>query len=262
MNETIPGEHWPEYLCELAGTAIMVFIGLSAIAFNFGVDGPGERLFSSSHVRLFLTGLVFSAGGTAVVYSYLGRRSGGHINPAVTFAFCLCRRMRPLDAVLYVASQVTGALIGAFLVKATWGEWAESTVLGATIPGPGVSQLAALMAETFMTFGLILLILLMLSHAASARYTGLAAGGLVVFLVYFGAAISGTGINPARSLAPALITGTFHSLWIYIAGPLLGAALAVAAFRSIGPVRICAKLFHPMNVRCIFCGHHPVKGVS
>jgi len=143
-------------------------------------------------------------------------------------------------------------------VKVLWGVWAASTGLGVTMPGPDVSIPVAFGAELFMTFSLIFLILLMLSYPRISRYTGVAAGALVVLLVYFGASISGTGINPARSLAPAVLTGSYHELWLYLVAPLVGSSLAVAAFRVMGPFQSCAKLFHATDVRCIFCQHQTV----
>jgi len=98
--------HWPEYVCEFFGTACMIFVGLSAIALNFGTEAPTEFLFPSSRLRLLLTAFLFSTGGTAVVYSYLGKRSGGHLNPAVSFAFWLNKKVSTEDAIFYVLAQV------------------------------------------------------------------------------------------------------------------------------------------------------------
>src|SRR4051812_42761142 len=112
--------HGPEYLCELGGTAIMVFVGLSAIAVDFGDGSPMLRWVPSPHARLLMTAFFFSGGGTAVVYSYLGKRSGGHLNPAVTFAFWLLRKLPAADALAYAIAQSLGAIIGAELVKKLW----------------------------------------------------------------------------------------------------------------------------------------------
>lgn len=251
--------HWAEIISEFTGTAMMIFIGLSAVAINFGVGSPMSQFIPDAKIRLLLTAVLFAGGGTAIVYSPLGRRSGGHLNPAVTLLFWLMKKIKTHDAITYMLAQLAGAILGSFLVYKFWGSLAVSTHLGVTTPGDGTSALTAFSVEVIMTFLLCFLILWMLSAAGWAPYTGLTVGVLVVGLVYFGAGVSGTSINPARSLGPAIVIKFFKSIGIYLTAPFLGSILAATIFNisKKQPYMLCAKIYHSMKYRCIFCKYDP-----
>ena len=121
LGNSLIRAHAPEYLAEFAGTGLMLFIGLSAIVVNFGEGSPIVDKVPNEHLRRLLTGIIFAGGATIVIYSPLGKRSGGHINPAVTLAFFLLRKIGPRDAVAYVVAQVAGALVAAFAVPPALG---------------------------------------------------------------------------------------------------------------------------------------------
>lgn len=248
--------HWIEYGCEFFGTALLLFIGLSAVSLNFGAGSPVLQWIPSENVRRLLTGLIFAGGATAVVYSPLGLRSGGHINPAVTLSFYLLGRVKTPDAVLYAIAQCAGAVLGTFFVMLAWRPLAESTAYGATMPAPGITLTAAFGLETAMTFALVLVILSIANTIRIARFTPLAAGSLVAALVYFEAPYTGTSVNPARSLGSAFFSGNFDHYWLYVSAPLAGAILATAlyalAVKFAHRVNLCAKLYHKPNYRCIF----------
>lgn len=240
------GFHWAEWGAEFLGTAILVFGGLSAVALDFGAGSPVAAHIPSVSARLLLTGLLFAGTGSLVVISPFGRRSGGHINPAVTLAFWGTGHVHPHDLAGYVASQCLGAISGAFLLRAAWGATATSVRFGVTQPGRGLSALQAAGVEALMTAALVTLIMVFVSSTRTARWTPLAVWGLVAVFVWRVAPYTGTSLNPARSLGPAVVARDFGFYWVYVAGPLAGAAAVVLAMR-LSPrtvVPLTAKLFH------------------
>jgi aquaporin Z len=239
------GWHWAEWSCELAGTAILLLGGLSAISLDFSTGSPVASAIPSHSARLLLTGLLFAGTGSLVAVSPLGRRSGAHLNPAVTLAFTLRRHLHPADVAGYMLAQTAGAFVGAALVQWWWGARARSVKLGVTQPGAGISAVAAAGIEAVMTFLLVFGILLMVSSKRTARWTPLYNWILVAVLVWQGARWTGTSLNPVRSLAPASLFPDTAHLWVYFAGPLSGAVLAVGAFALVpGVETLTAKLFH------------------
>jgi aquaporin Z len=249
------------YASEFAGTALMLFIGVSAVSFMWGVASP-VPVVSNPVLRRLLTGILFAGGATAVVYSPLGQISGGHINPAVTLAFWRIGKVPARDAVIYIMAQFVGAFVGAYAAGVAWGPLTASVHYAATVPGDGYSAAGALAAETVVTFLLVFTIFVCVNKPKIAPRTGLIAGALVAALVTIEAPISGTSLNPARTLGPALIAPTYTDLWVYFAGPAAGALLAVAAYRGQwGPQTVCAKLYHTEKYVCPFdgCGYRLVK---
>lgn len=242
------------YLSELAGTAIMMAIGVGAIALFWAPGSPLPRL-EPERLRLLATGLIFAGGATLVVYSPLGRMSGGHLNPAVTCAFWRLGRINSRDAVVYVIAQTIGALVGVEAARLVAGDLAAAVELGMTRPGVGVSPLAACVFEIAITFALMFLILTFLNKPTLAPRTGIAAGSLVALLVVLEAPLTGTSLNPARSFAPALLMQHLDGVWIYLVAPPIGTLLAAAAWRGRWGARqalICAKLYHGGASPCQF----------
>ncbi|MEX2272098.1 MAG: aquaporin [Vicinamibacterales bacterium] len=245
------------YACEFAGTAVMLFLGVSAVTAMWGA-GSRVPVIEPPALRRFITGLLFAGGATFVVYSPLGQRSGGHINPAVTLAFWRLGKFPGRDVLPYIVAQLTGAVAGVALAALVWGDIARSVQLALTAPGEGWTWMGALAAETAATFALVFLIFVCVNKPALAARTGIIAGTLVVALVTIEAPISGTSVNPARSLAPALLVPALRDQWIYIAGPVAGALLAAAAYRrQWGRTTVCAKLYHTAAYPCPFetCGY-------
>lgn len=256
-------EHLPEYACELLGTAFMMAFGVGAVTLLWGTGSPLPSI-PIERLRLLVTGTLFATGATLVVYSPLGQRSGAHINPAVTLAFWRLGKIPTRDALAYVVAQTLGAVIGVAVVAVLGGEVARSVRLAATLPGPGIHPLAAFGAEIAITFLLVFLIVVLVNTPRLAARTGVVAGSLVACLVAIEAPISGTSLNPARSLAPALLFPVFDHQWIYLVAPPVGAALAISAFQGRWGGRrsaLCAKLYHTENYRCIFpdCSYRLVQ---
>jgi aquaporin Z len=248
------GLHVVEWSCELVGTALLLLGGLSAVALDFGRGSPVAALVPSTSLRLLLTGTLFAGTGSLVAISPLGRRSGGHINPAVTLAFWLHRQVHRHDLAGYVAAQFAGAILGTALWRLLWGGIADSVAGGVTRPGSGIVPLAAVGIEAVMTAMLVLVILGFVSRRATMRWTPLATWITVAMLVWLGAPLTGTSLNPARSLGPALLALYPSALWVYFVGPPLGAAaaalLSVPLFGGRRPVT--AKLYHDPGHPSVF----------
>lgn len=251
------------YLAEFLGVTILLAVGLSAVTVDFAAASPVPAWIPSAPVRRLITGSIFAGTGTFMVYSALGRISGAHLNPAMTLAFLRLGKLAPRTAAGYVAAQVAGAIAGAGLVRLAWGGLATSVNVGATVPGPD-GPLAALAAEAALTFMLVSVVLRLMKDPRVARYTGVAAGLLVAALVTLEAPISGTSLNPARSIGPALVAGTFTDLWVYLVAPLAGAlAAAWVSLRLGGSAVPCAKLYHTEEFACHFadCAYQARSGV-
>jgi len=240
------------YASEFAGTALMLFIGVSAVAFMWAPGSPVPAIANPA-LRRLLTGLLFAGGATAVVYSPLGQISGGHINPAVTLAFWRMGKVPTRDALIYIVLQFAGAYLGAYAAGVAWGPLTRGVQYAATVPGDGYSWAGALAAETAITFLLVFTIFVCVNKPRIAPRTGIICGSLVALLVMIEAPVTGTSLNPARTLGPAILAPNYASLWIYFAGPALGALLAVAAYRGQwGSHTVCAKLYHTEKYPCPF----------
>ena len=246
--------HWPEYGAEFAGTLWNVFVGLSAVVFNFSPGMPGARLVPDASLRLWITGLIFAGSGSLFTVSPWGRLSGAHINPSVTLAFWAHGKVRWHDLVGYLCAQGGGGICAALLLARVWGPHAAAVNNGMTLPGPGFSMAAAFGAEASMTFAYVLGIFVFVSHARLMRWTPMFNWLSVSGLVWLGAGISGTSLNPARSLGPALVSWNGHAQWIYWIGPPLGGITAALVFPLLARERevLTAKLFHSGLYRSIF----------
>ena len=260
-NEHPPraGLHWAEWGCEAAGTALLLLGGVSAVCLDFGSGSPVARAIPSVGARLLLTGLLFAGTGALVTVSPLGRRSGAHLNPAVTLAFRLTGHVHDHDLAGYVAAQFAGAFAGTALAAALWSATARSVHDAATLPGHGVGAVEAVAAEAVMTAMLVLTIFLFVSHRRTMRWTPLAVTALIAVLVWAGGRVTGTSLNPARSLAPAVLAGRLDVYWIDVVGPLLGTLLAVLLYAAVPRWRILtAKLFHDPRYPSTLGGSMPV----
>ena len=185
------------------------------------------------------------------------------MNPAVTLAFLRLGKITPRHALGYTLAQVVGGIVGVCLVWTACGELFSTPPVSfvTTVPGER-GALVAFFAELAMSALLMLAILESASRASLAPYTGIFAGILVFAFISVEAPLSGTSINPARSLASAVPAHQWTSFWIYILAPLLGMQLAAAVFALRRPADKvpCAKLCHSSTQRCIHCGFQPFGG--
>jgi aquaporin Z len=172
-------------------------------------------------------------GGTAValIYSPWGKRTGAHMNPAVTLTFLWLGKIPIVDAFYYIIGQFLGGLAGALLMVVTLGKYFTEapTTYVVTVPGPD-GVLVALAGEFFAAVLMMSMILFVSNRPAIAKYTGACAGILIMLYVTFEAPLSGFGMNPARTFASSLPSGNYTALWIYFIAPPLGMLLAARAY--------------------------------
>jgi MIP family channel proteins len=177
-------------------------------------------------------GLVFGLVIMVMVYA-TGHLSGAHINPSVTVAFTLTRHFPAREAVAYIGAQLAGATVAALVLLGVWTD--KPAHLGATIPT--VSAGSAFLYEAILTAFLMFVIM---AVATDTRAVGAAAaiaiGGVIGLDALFGGPVTGASMNPARSFGPALVSGDWHDFWVYVAGPVVGAAAGALAYQVVrGP---------------------------
>ena len=255
MMERRLGDHWPEYLIEGLGlAAFMVSAGVFGTLLEYP-GSPARQALPDPFVRRALMGLAMGSTAVAIIYSRWGKRSGAHINPAVTLTFARLGKIDPRDAVAYMAAQFAGGAAGVLVVTALMGAaFAEPPVrYVATLPGQAGPE-AAFLAEAAISFLLMLVILSATNARRLARFTGLFAGVLVATYIAIEAPVSGMSMNPARSFASALPGRLWMALWVYFTAPPIGMLLAAEIYlRARGRDRVrCAKLHHDNDQRCIF----------
>jgi aquaporin Z len=209
------------YLAELLGTFLFFAIGMSSIQ-AVGVLGPGAAPL------LVVVPLGFGLGLAAAIFSF-GHISGGHFNPAVSIAMAIDERLSPMDTAGYVVSQVIGAIGASGLVYALWNQDAVKATI--TAPQSGFSDVQALVFETVLTAIFLLVILASTKHASAlaALAIPLTLVGIHLAAVPF----TGASVNPARSIAPALLGGDLSKLWIYLVAPVVGAVIAALVYRAV-----------------------------
>lgn len=255
--------HWPEYLIEAWALGMfMVSAGVVTVLVEHPDFGIAERV-GSADVRRGLIGLAMGLTAVALIYSPWGRRSGAHMNPAVTLTFWRLGRIQNADAGFYVVAQTAGGLLGVLLVLACFGERFSAAPVSYVATQPVRGAGVAFVLEFVISCGLMLTVLVFSSRARLAPYTGLAAGALVALYIALEAPYSGMSMNPARSLASALPAGLYGDLWIYFLAPSLGMLSAAALHGALAvPVAPCAKLVHARGQRCIHCGYAPLPSFS
>lgn len=253
-------EHWPEYLMEAWGLgAFMVSAGIVVVVLE-SPGSPLHELIRDGDLRRNITGVAMGLTAIGIIYSPWGKQSGAHINPAVTLSFLRLGKIAGWDAFFYMIFQFIGGTLGVMLAALVLGnEFTQPPVNWvATIPGSDGIR-TAFVAETGISFGLMLTLLFFMNSPLLERYTGLAAGILIILFVTFEAPYSGFSINPARSVASALPSGIWTAMWIYFTAPVLGMLAAVETYRLLkfSRERMCAKLIHVPERRCIHCGYEP-----
>jgi aquaporin Z len=207
---------WRRLFSEVFGTFLLVFVA---------VGGPMVNARFGGH---FAQAALVVAPGLMVmaIIMFMGTVSGAHLNPAVTIAFMLRGDFPSRRVPMYIVAQFAGAVVATLVLIGLIGKQGTA---GLTLPGPGISAATAMGWEAVLTLGLASVILGTASGAqAIGAMAALAVGGYIALAGLIGAQVSGASMNPARSLGPALVLGDWTSWWAYLAGPLIGAAVAVA----------------------------------
>lgn len=208
-----------QVLAEFIGTFGLVFAGCGAITINAVTDG------AIGHIGIALSfGLIVMA----MIYA-VGHVSGAHINPVVTLAFCATRQFPIGQVPAYMAAQFAGAISAALVLRVMFGNVAG---LGATVPRNGSGQ--SLVLELLLTFVLMFVIMAVATDVRAAGQTAaIAIGGTVGLCALFAGPISGASMNPARSIGPAIVSGTWTGQWLYVAGPVVGALAGAFVYQLI-----------------------------
>jgi aquaporin NIP len=201
-----------KYIGEFIGTYALVFCGTGAIIINQETGG------AITHVGIAITfGLIVMS----MIYA-LGNISGAHINPAVTLAFAVAKKFPIKDVLPYILSQTAGAFAASITLKFLF---PLNIMLGTTLPAG--TEMQSLILEFILTF-FLMLVIMHVAHGSKEQgmFAGLAIGAVVLLEAMFAGPITGASMNPARSIAPAVISGNMQHLWIYIVAPISGAVTA------------------------------------
>ena len=250
--------HWPEYLMEVAGLgAFMVSAATMTTVLEHPASPVRELLELSPMIRRGLMGLAMGLTSAALVYSPWGRRSGAHLNPAVTLTFLRLGKISRRDAVWYGCAQFVGGVLGIAVASLILRQWISHPAVNYVVTAPGtLGARVAFIAEANISFLLMLVILSSSNHARIARFTGVIVACLIASFITFEAPLSGMSMNPARTFGPDVISTVWRGLWVYFVAPPLGMLAAAELYLRIRGRRAirCAKLHHD-DGPCIFgCG--------
>jgi len=206
-------------IAELIGTFALVFCGTGAIIIDQQTGG------GVSHTGIAITfGLIVMS----MIYAF-GNISGAHFNPAVSIAFTIAGRFPLKELVPYIISQLAGAMFASLILRFLF---PENGLLGTTLPAGAAMQ--SFVLEFILTFFLMIVIINVATGSKEqGMFAGLAIGSVVLLEAMFAGPICGASMNPARSFAPALISGDFDYLWIYLTAPVLGAATAIPIWKYL-----------------------------
>ncbi len=216
-----------KYIAEFVGTLVLVFMGCGS-AVVLGCDAAGGHLAVALAFGLSIVAMAYVIGGI----------SGCHINPAVSLAVLISRKMSAKDFVGYVIAQVLGAVAGAALLKLIVGFGVADLTggLGANGVANAGGVGGALVVEAILTCIFVFTILGVTSDKAKGSVAGIVIGLTLAFVHIVGIPLTGTSVNPARSIGPALFAGgaALANLWVFIVAPLVGAAAAALLFKALG----------------------------
>ena len=208
------------YLAELLGTFLFMMVGYMSVA-AFGLESvpaPG----------LLVVPFSFGLGLLAAIFAF-GHVSGGHFNPAVTIAMILDKRTKPVDGIGYIVAQIVGAIGAAAVVLITVSK--EAVAAGTTKPGTGITDTNALIIETIFTA--IFLVVILTSSKRSGSMAAVAIPLTLVSIHFALATVTGSSVNPARSIGSALVGGDMNALWIYLVGPTIGGIIGWGIFKAM-----------------------------
>jgi aquaporin Z len=237
-----PRHEWRRLFAEVLGTFFLVLVGAGGGVVDAVSNGAIGRGASVTAPGLMVLAIIL----------FMGAVSGAHLNPAVTLGFALRGDFPWRRVPGYIIAELLGSTLAVLLLWAMFGKVGS---LGATEPGAGISDLQAMVMELILTVGLFSVILGTASKAQNlGPLSALAVGAYIILAGLWSSPISGASMNPARSFGPDLVLGNFSHYWVYVVGPILGAAIAVgfafilrghgeaggaaAAQGALGPLRV------------------------
>ena len=218
-----------KYIAELIGTFALVFCGTGSMAINEITGGD------VTHVGIGITwGFIV----IAMIYA-LGDISGAHLNPAVTIAFAYAKKFSWKEVPKYISAQIIGGVLASSIL---WYLFPTSEFLGGTQPSELIDPMRAFIIEVILTFFLMLVIINVSTGSKEVGImAGFAIGGTVMLEALFAGPMTNASMNPVRSFAPALLSGHFENLWLYLTAPIIGALLAVISCKLIKDDNCCAE---------------------
>ena len=253
--------HWPEYTVEAGFLALFVLLAGIVSAWLPNPAGPVAAAWPDAAGRHLAAGLVMGLALAAMIYSPWGRRSGSHLNPAITLAYLRLGKIGRWDALFYTLAQIAGGFAAVTLLRhnALLPAATQPSLLAAAI-GP-TNEWPAYLTELVLSGAAMLLILFTSNHERWFRWTGLLYSLMVVAIVACVAPLSGFGTNLARLLAVDVSADPSAANWLNLLPPLVGMQLAVEGYRLFtGRTQVlCGKLAHNTHGRCLFRCHHPYQ---
>ncbi len=216
-----------KYIAEIIGTFALIFCGCGAMTINEITNGAISHVGVAATWGLIVMGMIYA----------FGEISGAHFNPAVTIAFAFAKKFAWKEVPKYISAQLIGAIFASFLL---WFLFPESQFLGETTPADGFPPYKAAILEFLLTFFLMVTIINVSTGSKEiGTMAAIAVGGIILLEAMFAGPMTKASMNPARSIAPALFTGNFEHLWLYIVAPILGAIVAVSTCKLVKDDQCC-----------------------
>ena len=255
--------HFAEYALEALELALFMIAACLMVALVEHPESPLHDHISAPWLRRLVVGSSMGLTAIALIYSPWGKRSGAHMNPAVTLTYWALGKVEARDAVMYVIAQFAGAGLGVGISRGMLGPIiAHSSVdYVRTLParGTGVAFAAELAISTLS----MSVVLATSSSPRLSRFTGMFCGVCVAAFITLEAPLSGMSMNPARTFGSAVVAGRFEHLWLYLTAPPIGMMLAALGFSRLERRHdACAKLRHDTRVPCIFCSASRARQVA
>jgi len=255
---TTPKHHWREYLIEVAALGTFMISAATMTVMLEHPESPLHGVVAEPMTRRVLMGIAMGFTAAAIIYSPWGRRSGAHMNPAVTLTFLRLGKIDGRDALAYVGAQFAGGVLGIGLASFALARWIADPAVNYVATTPGVfGHAAAFAGEALISFLMMLVVLTASNQRRVAPFTGVIVAMLIATFIALEAPISGMSMNPARSLGPDVVGDMWRGLWIYLVAPPFGMLAAAETFLRVrGRLAVrCAKLHHDRGP-CIFnCGY-------
>lgn len=233
----------------------MVVATLATTAFELPTS-PLHQAIADPLLRRLLIGIAMGLTAISIIYSPWGKRSGAHLNPAVTLTFWRLKKIRTIDAGFYILAQCLGGICGIWIAGLLVGRSIADPAINYIVTVPGIAgELGAFVTEFLLSFGLMTLVLQVSNRSRLSQLIGLFCGILIAIYITFAAPFSGMSMNPARSLASALPAQVWHGFWIYCIAPPLGMQAAAAVYlrsnKRKTKIQICSKLCPNNSTECI-----------
>lgn len=262
MKEALK-QNWKVYSMEAVCLGLFM---ISASLFGTLLEYPGSfvrQALPNDFIRLVLMGITMGITATLINYSPMGKLSGAHMNPAVTFTFFRLHKIKLTDAIFYCVFQCTGGVLAVVIMRIVLGNAFADAHVNYVITVPGkFGNLVAFGLEVVIAFFMMTMVLVTSNKPKLSKYTGAIAGIFVMTYVIISAPISGFSMNPARTIASAVPAMQFHAFWIYMTAPFIGMFGAAAFYKRANGAVYCAKIHHSSSYLCIFncqyCAHSTI----